>query len=155
MKNCVLGISCFGHDTSASIVDEKDGQVIFASAQERYSNIKFDDNIPLFTINECIKTAQKFDYTIKHAAIASDHKLFLGNYFYKEIKKVLNKDDITKEFINFLKTKAINFGYYNKFIKKNFEIDNYISNNFSHVNYNDLKRIKDLVSWYFNWSVNT
>ena len=153
MKNCVLGISCFGHDTSASIVDEKDGQVIFASAQERYSNIKFDDNIPLFTINECIKTAQKFDYTIKYAAIASDHKLFLGNYFYKEIKKVLNKDDITNEFINFLKTKAINFGYYNKFLKKNFEIDNYISNNFSHVNYNDLNRIKDLVSWYFNWSV--
>lgn len=153
MKNCVLGISCFGHDTSASIVDEKDGQVIFASAQERYSNIKFDDNIPLFTINECIKTAQKFDYNIKYAAIASDHKLFLGNYFFKEIKKVLNKDDITNEFINFLKTKAINFGYYNKFLKKNFEIDNYISNNFSHVNYHDLNRIKDLVSWYFNWSI--
>ena len=99
MKYCVLGISCFGHDTSASIVDEKDGQVIFASAQERYSNIKFDDNIPLFTINECIKTAQKFDYTIKYATIASDHKLFLGNYFFKEIKKVLNLDII----INFLR----------------------------------------------------
>ena len=84
MKNCVLGISCFGHDTSASIVDEKDGQVIFASAQERYSNIKFDDNIPLFTINECIKTAQKFDYNIKYAAIASDHKLFLEIIFLKK-----------------------------------------------------------------------
>ena len=36
MKNCVLGISCFGHDTSASIVDG-DSQVIFASAQEVFT----------------------------------------------------------------------------------------------------------------------
>ena len=90
MKNCVLGISCFGHDTSACIVDEDTSEVIFASAQERYSNIKYDDNIPLFTINECISIASKYNYKIKYAAIASNHTLFIGTYFFNETS--LNKN---------------------------------------------------------------
>ena len=64
MKECILGISSFGHDTSACLVNVSNGDVIFASAQERYSNIKYDDAIPLYTINECLKIAKKLNFQI-------------------------------------------------------------------------------------------
>ena len=153
MKNCVLGISCFGHDTSACIVDEDTSEVIFASAQERYSNIKYDDNIPLFTINECISIASKYNYKIKYAAIASNHTLFIGTYFFNEINKILKDVKLSENFINFLKFKAIRDGYFNKIFNKNSSINNYLDANFSHVNKSGVDRIKNLLSWYFNWSV--
>ena len=78
MKECILGISSFGHDTSACLIDVSTSKTIFASAQERFSNIKFDDTIPLYTITECLKYAKKFNFNIKKAAISCDYNFFLG-----------------------------------------------------------------------------
>ena len=153
MKNCILGISCFGHDTSACIVDEDTSEVIFASAQERYSNIKYDDNIPLYTINECISIASKYNYKIKYGAIASNHTLFIGTYFFNEINKILKDVKLSENFMNFLKSEAIINGYFNKIFNKNSSINNYLDLNFSHINKQGIDRIKNLLSWYFNWSV--
>ena len=70
MKKCILGISSFVHDTSACIVDANTGKIIFASAEERFSNIKSDSHIPFYTINECFKVAKKLNYKIIEAALS-------------------------------------------------------------------------------------
>jgi len=48
-----LGISCYYHDSSAAIL--KDGKVIAAVEEERFSRKKFDDDFPKQAINWCLK----------------------------------------------------------------------------------------------------
>ena len=51
-----LGISCYYHDSAAAIL--KDGIVIAAVEEERFSRKKFDDGFPELAINWCLKEAK-------------------------------------------------------------------------------------------------
>ncbi len=48
-----LGISCYYHDSAAAIL--KDGYVIAAVEEERFSRKKFDDGFPNMAIDWCLK----------------------------------------------------------------------------------------------------
>ena len=50
-----LGISCYYHDSAASIL--KDGKVLAAVEEERFSRKKFDDSFPKMAIDWCLKEA--------------------------------------------------------------------------------------------------
>ncbi len=49
----ILGISCFYHDSSASLI--KDGKVMYAIQEERLSRKKHDTSFPIMAIEECMK----------------------------------------------------------------------------------------------------
>ena len=51
-----LGISCYYHDSAACIL--KDGTVIAAVEEERFSREKFDDDYPLHAIDFCMNNAK-------------------------------------------------------------------------------------------------
>jgi len=51
----ILGISCYYHDSAAAIL--KDGQVIAAVEEERFSRKKNDDSFPKLAINYCMEEA--------------------------------------------------------------------------------------------------
>jgi len=51
----ILGISCYYHDSAAAII--KEGEVIAAVEEERFSRIKFDDGFPEHAIDYCLKEA--------------------------------------------------------------------------------------------------
>ena len=51
-----LGISCYYHDSAAALI--KDGHVIAAVEEERFSRKKFDDDFPLSAINWCLEEAK-------------------------------------------------------------------------------------------------
>jgi len=51
----ILGISCYYHDSAAAII--KDGKVIAAVEEERFTRNKFDDDFPKNAIDYCIKEA--------------------------------------------------------------------------------------------------
>lgn len=50
-----LGISCYYHDSAAALL--KDGKVIVAVEEERFSRKKFDDDFPKMAIDYCLKNA--------------------------------------------------------------------------------------------------
>lgn len=50
----ILGISCFYHDSSATII--KDGQIIAAAQEERFTRIKHDNNFPYQAIEFCLNS---------------------------------------------------------------------------------------------------
>ena len=50
-----LGISCYYHDSAAALL--KDGRVIAAVEEERFSRKKFDDEFPKMAIEWCLKEA--------------------------------------------------------------------------------------------------
>lgn len=49
----ILGISCFYHDSAAAII--KDGEIIVASEEERFTRKKHDRNFPLKSIQFCLE----------------------------------------------------------------------------------------------------
>ncbi len=49
----VLGISCFYHDSAAAVL--KDGRIIAASEEERFTRKKHDNGFPLHAIEFCLK----------------------------------------------------------------------------------------------------
>lgn len=52
-KERILGISCFYHDSAASII--VDGQVTAAAQEERFTRVKHDKSFPLNAINYCLE----------------------------------------------------------------------------------------------------
>lgn len=55
MTKTVLGISAFYHDSAATIV--KDGDIIAAAQEERFSRKKYDPRFPSHAINYCLEEA--------------------------------------------------------------------------------------------------
>ena len=51
-----LGISCYYHDSAAALI--KDGHVVAAVEEERFSRKKFDDDYPKMAIEWCLKEAK-------------------------------------------------------------------------------------------------
>jgi len=60
----ILGISCFYHDAAACLI--KDGKIIAAAQEERFSRKKHDQSFPLRAVKYCLKeagiTAQDLNY---------------------------------------------------------------------------------------------
>ncbi len=54
MRDYILGISCFYHDSSAALI--KDGEIIKAVQEERFSRKKHDSRFPINAINYCLKS---------------------------------------------------------------------------------------------------
>ena len=55
VPNYILGISAFYHDSSAALI--KDGEIIAAAQEERFSRIKFDPSYPKESIGFCLNSA--------------------------------------------------------------------------------------------------
>lgn len=62
----ILGISCYYHDSAAALI--KDGKIIAAAEEERFSRKKHDADFPSLAIDFCLKTAQissqELDYVV-------------------------------------------------------------------------------------------
>lgn len=50
----ILGLSCFYHDSAAAII--KDGEIIAAAQEERFTRKKHDNNFPYKSINYCLNS---------------------------------------------------------------------------------------------------
>ena len=51
----ILGISAFYHDSAAAIV--RDGDIVAAAQEERFTRKKHDANFPTHAIRYCVKEA--------------------------------------------------------------------------------------------------
>jgi carbamoyltransferase len=62
----ILGISCFYHDSAACLV--RDGQIVAAVQEERYTRRKHDPRFPKNAIKYCLQeaniTADQLDYVV-------------------------------------------------------------------------------------------
>ena len=56
MKKYILGISCWYHDSAATIICE--GEIIAAAQEERFTRIKQDASFPVSAIKYCLKEAK-------------------------------------------------------------------------------------------------
>lgn len=52
----LLGISCYYHDAAACLI--KDGVIVFATQEERFTRIKNDESFPIHAIHHCLNYAK-------------------------------------------------------------------------------------------------
>lgn len=62
----ILGLSCFYHDAGACLL--RDGELIAAAEEERFTRLKHDANLPIRAANYCLEAAEldpdKLDYVV-------------------------------------------------------------------------------------------
>lgn len=82
MKMIILGISALYHDSAAALV--KDGEIIAAAQEERFSRKKHDLGIPIEAIQYCLKeamvTSEDIDYVVYY-----DNPLLTLDRFLKSV----------------------------------------------------------------------
>ena len=99
MNEVVFGIDVFGHDASASIVNKYTGEVIYAVAEERLTNIKHDRHFPIGSINRCLEITKKNNLDIVDIAIDFDDLEFIKGTLSNQIRLILNDDNIAEQLI--------------------------------------------------------
>lgn len=67
--SATIGIGALTHDTSAALVRNDDGAVVFAVAEERLSNVKHDSRFPIGSILRCCEAAETADLHITGVAV--------------------------------------------------------------------------------------
>ena len=81
----ILGVSAFYHDAAAALI--KDGKIIAASQEERFTRIKHDAALPFHSIDYCLKeenlTPDKLDCVVFYDnSLLTLDRYYSSNYKY-------------------------------------------------------------------------
>lgn len=150
-KRAVLGIGTLSHDSAAAIVSCETGEVIFATAEERLSNIKHDSRFPFGAIVKCIMEATDRGYYIGSVGINFDPNLFLPNVLGELIEKNVHSKTDSAEIIERLCLLARE-GNSLKLEEKNgcFRAVAEIVKTVAHQNLNTATNFLSALTWYYN-----
>jgi len=85
-NEAVLGISAFGHDTSACLVAKSSGEVLYAVAEERLTNVKHDSRFPAGGIKQCTDVASQRGMKITDVALNFNDIEFIQGALTNEIR---------------------------------------------------------------------
>ena len=77
-KNFLLGISCFYHDSAAVLI--RDGEIISAVQEERFSRKKHDSRFPENAVKYCLKSNNLDLRTLGMIRDTSMGTCFIGNF---------------------------------------------------------------------------
>lgn len=85
----VLGLGAFGHDAAVALVDANDGQVIFATAEERLSNRKHDWHFPIGSVKQACGLARDRGFELQAVAVNFRAEEFVTNTLFAEIDRIV------------------------------------------------------------------
>ena len=89
----ILGLSCYYHDSAASIVIG--GDIVSAAQEERFTRKKHDSGFPSNAIKFCLEknglTFEKFQVTLENLSKSNKAIEFYVNKNIKENTKILNR----------------------------------------------------------------
>lgn len=92
----ILGISCYFHDSAACII--KDGEIIAAAAEERFTRIKHDNNFPKKAIEFCLDSLNIAANEIDLISFYEKPLIKLERIFYQHL------DNFPKNYKQFIKS---------------------------------------------------
>ena len=90
MSIYILGISAYYHDSAACIV--KDGEVLAAAQEERFTRVKNDSSFPINSIRYCLSYANNSLENIDYIVYYEDSKIKFISDFIVAWTKVMNLD---------------------------------------------------------------
>lgn len=83
----IIGVSAFGHDAAAALVEGGSGRILAAIAQERISGRKHDAFFPDAAIRSCLDAAHAHGLEIAGVAVAHRSELFLTEALPRELAR--------------------------------------------------------------------
>ncbi len=80
----ILGISCFYHDSAAALI--KDGQIVAAAQEERFTRKKHDTSFPINAINFCLEKEKITVNDLDHVGFYEKPVLKLERVLYQHLE---------------------------------------------------------------------
>jgi carbamoyltransferase len=150
--NLTLGIGALSHDSAASLVDNQDGNILFATAEERLSNIKHDSRFPIGSIIKCCEYADMKGFSINSVAVNFCYEEFITKGLFKQLSQIL--DNKIAESITNNAIQKVNILLSPIWINKDEPLDCLISDMLSVYNFSEpiFNNTRLLLSWYMNVS---
>lgn len=106
----ILGLNCYHTDSSACLI--KNGKLVFAIEEERINRIKHTSELPLLSIEECLKKTNTNENEITHIAFNTNP----NSNFFKKLKFLIKKLNFKNNFIKRYRDKnLLNTIFQNKF----------------------------------------
>jgi carbamoyltransferase len=153
-NSAILGINAFGHDAAAVIVDSETGNVIYASTEERLTNVKHDWHFPIGSIHECCDEAIRLGKSITGVAVNFQSHQFVTRSLFSEIDRLCSTDlEGAERFKAALVQSLESRAYFSlRNVNSNTQlIDKQIRS--LNVSKSNKATIAQRISWYYNWSV--
>jgi carbamoyltransferase len=152
MSNAILGLSIFGHDTSACIVDSDTLQVLYAVAEERLTNFKHSSRFPVGSIQRCVDYARRLNYQITDVAINFDEVEFIDGTLAQEIESIIEDRKAATDLIDLLRRTYVESDFY---LDTGSQSRPVIDKELDKYNLEEplLSLIKKRIFWYYNWAV--
>lgn len=119
----ILGISAYYHDSAAALI--KDGEIIAAAQEERFSRVKFDSSFPSKAVNYCL---EQVGISMNQVDLVSYYEkpwLKQGRILYMLAKHVPGNYQVFHDFLNKWKNQGLfnigktireNLGYNGKIV---------------------------------------
>lgn len=92
----ILGISALYHDSAAAII--KDGEIIAAAQEERFTRIKHDSSLPIHAIKYCLNVAGELSGSDLDAVVYYDDPVSTLHRFIANVSAVGNDSDDLVQF---------------------------------------------------------
>lgn len=151
MRKLILGLSIFGHDSSATLIDCNNGKVLYALTEERFSNIKHDGKFPA----ACIKNIEKKikDESlgiISYVGINANDKKVLEYLYFLLTKKLPNN-----AYISIRNVLAETYNFTIRYEENAYPIT-YVKSILSaaEIPHQLAQHIVNIIIWYGNLSIN-
>ena len=128
--NYILGISCYYHDSSCALI--KNGEIISALQEERFTRIKFDPNFPINAINTILKDENITINDLSSVTFYENPNLKIDRIINSYLDNKLSRLIETSRKITLWSNKKYNFLhdfnlYFKEYKKKIFFLNHHIS----------------------------
>jgi len=150
VKSAFLGVSTLGHDAATALVDAATGQVLYAIAEERLTNLKHTSRFPIASLRGAAAFARENNYQVDAVGVSFIPAEFSNGTLRREIEKRVPQAEIRDPLWAAIE-QLLPVGDY------------YQEGSFSHKTLAPLlERISDRVQrevierrieWYYNWSI--
>lgn len=150
-NTAIIGISAFAHDTACCVVRSNDGHVLYASAEERLTNVKHDSKFPIGAFRQALDAAERSGLTVTDVAINVDAALFISSRLLPKIRELIPQDKAAETLASGLIELLDNPDYYLLPNDTTTRIEALIAKlNLSATKYEKLRR---RLAWHYNWAV--
>ena len=150
MKSAILGVSSLGHDAATALVDAENGQVLYAIAEERLTNLKHTSKFPIASLRAAQAFAQANDCRIDAVALSFVPAEFSSGTLRRELEKRVPQAAVREPIWRAIEQLLTCGDYYQEgsFSRKT------LAPLLERIP-DDTQRevIERRIEWYFNWSI--
>ena len=150
-KEAILGIGALGHDAASALVCAETGEIHYAIAEERLSNLKHSWQFPYGSIQAACRYAADHGLEIVEAAINYRPEEFSTGTLRREVAAILNDSQKTGELMELIAQMIVFADYFQPSSFSDEQVQNWLATHDVQAELHEPLCLR--ISWYFNWSV--